>query len=361
MIFDQASISDDQEIAELLKESTMPGNIEITFSRNPSFFNSVCVEGQSSDIIVGRDQHKKVKALGTRSVKTVFLHDEKIHLGYLSALRISQENRTMKNLEDGYEAIYKSHRQNPADFYITSINSANTRAQRILESKHFKLPEYSYIGDYISHAFRPRQCSNSRLYSIKQADENDLDKLLDFIHEQKNHYPLLPEYSNHDFNDGLLRALKISDISLCYRNNILMGCMGLWDQQSYKQNILQSYSKSLSLMRPLINTVSSLSHRPKLPAPGKVINAASVVIPIVADREIDIYDALLSTVLNRAFEKNYDLLLCGSNSHDPLQVCCSKRNSISFNNRIYLVSWEKIESQVHETLSSFFYLEMGGL
>ena len=85
--------------------------------------------------------------------------------------------------------------------------------------------------------------------------------------------------------------------------------MGLWDQQSYKQNILQSYSRSLSLIRPLINVVSILSLHPKLPSPGKVVNAATIAIPIVADKEVDIYDALLSTVLNRASEKDHDLLL----------------------------------------------------
>ncbi len=69
-----ADARDDAELRALLRDNPMPGDIEVTFEREPSFFETCKVRGVCQTV-VGRDTvRNRIIGLGTRSVAMGFVN-----------------------------------------------------------------------------------------------------------------------------------------------------------------------------------------------------------------------------------------------------------------------------------------------
>jgi len=72
----------------------VPGNMEVTFEREPDFFAGSEIRGELNQTIAVRDLRKnKIVGIASRSVAKAFVNGEPTELGYLSDLRLSPDYR----------------------------------------------------------------------------------------------------------------------------------------------------------------------------------------------------------------------------------------------------------------------------
>ncbi len=114
-------------------------------------------------------------------------------------------------------------------------------------------------------------------------------------------------------------------------------------------------------MRPIYNGWAYLSGRPALPEVGRPFEYVVAAIPVVANDDAHVFDALLDAALLRAAEINAGHLLVGAHENDPLFPKLKDRAVTSYATRLYYVCWEDGEA-VRESLDGRVpYLELGAL
>ena len=91
---DFAVESDDAALRRLLRKTPMPGSIQITLEREPSYFNAMKAEGGRHHAFCARDRETgEIFAMGCRTVRALYVNGQPQQVGYLSQLRIAPRQR----------------------------------------------------------------------------------------------------------------------------------------------------------------------------------------------------------------------------------------------------------------------------
>ena len=101
-----ASISDDFELRQIQKITSMSGDISLSFHSEPSFFEAISVLGSSQDVIIIRDlQNNKIAGFMILSIKSVFVNGSPSDVRYLSSVRLLEEYRGTRSLYKGFKYL----------------------------------------------------------------------------------------------------------------------------------------------------------------------------------------------------------------------------------------------------------------
>ncbi len=138
---------------------------------------------------------------------------------------------------------------------------------------------------------------------------------------------------------------------LARQKSEIVGVIGLWDQSSYKQTVVQAYNDSLRWLGPIYNAWLHLSGAQPLPPPGQPIHFAYASFICLAENNPDIFGILLQYVYNLAVERGYAYLMVGLSTRDPLLRVARKYAHIPYYSRLYTVCWQD-EVSFHEKLDS---------
>jgi len=142
-----ATAADDLELRELLRRSPIPGQISVTFEREPSFFDSCRIRGDFFQVAVGRDRTTgKIIGLGTRSVASGFVNGQPLPLGYLADLRLEPQYRGGTLMARAYRFLRQLHEDRRTRLYTTLVFSENHAALATIASGRAGLPQYHDIG-----------------------------------------------------------------------------------------------------------------------------------------------------------------------------------------------------------------------
>ena len=98
----------------------------------------------------------------------------------------------------------------------------------------------------------------------------------------------------------------------------IRGFLGVWDQASFKQLRVVSYSRRLALARRAINAVAPLLSASPLPPAGTALPALATV-PVCA-REPHVLRALLLEAYRRNRGRQYAFMTVGLDAADPMRV-----------------------------------------
>jgi hypothetical protein len=118
---------------------------------------------------------------------------------------------------------------------------------------------------------------------------------------------------------GRAPGLAFSDYLLAHdARGRLRGFVGVWDQASFKQMRVVSYSRRLALARRAINVVAPLAGAPTLPAPGNALPAVATTHVCAGDA------ATLRALLLEAYRRHrggrHAFLTLGLDVRDPLRA-----------------------------------------
>src|SRR5918996_5106048 len=141
--FGLAEPADDAELRDLLRRTGVPGEIELAFLREPSFFVAARAGNRETQTIVWRDvEAGELVGLGERSIRAAYVDGEPAAVGYLSNLRGAVEWRKSLGLARGYAYLRTLHGDGKVPFYVTTILEDNVEAIALLTSERARLPRY---------------------------------------------------------------------------------------------------------------------------------------------------------------------------------------------------------------------------
>ena len=115
--------SDDAPLRALLDRTPIPGEIELTFRREPSFFLAASAGNDETQTVVCRDAETgELLGFGERSFRRAFVDGAESTVGYLGMLRGAVERRGGLGLARGYRYFRELHAEDPrVPFYLTTI------------------------------------------------------------------------------------------------------------------------------------------------------------------------------------------------------------------------------------------------
>jgi hypothetical protein len=387
--FDLATPADNGAIRRLLANNPVPGQVTVTYEREPDFFLSCGPMGHFCQVLVARHQPSgEVAAVATRTTRPLYVNGQVEEVGYLSQLRVDERFRGRWVVSNGFRFLHQLHADGRVSGYITTIIEGNIEAQGILvhrARRHFPLyreidrlctlaiilglPRFGEsLMSYPLRGLSPqskteggREACNT--LTIHPASPADLPAIIVFLQQYSPAKQFFPVYTEADFSGDSPTTLGfcVNDFVIARWQSQIVGVMGLWDQSSYKQTMVQAYHGPLRLLRSICNVGLRLSGAQPLPPPGQSIHFAYASFICMAENDPDVFGMLLQYVYNVARESGYAYLMVGLSARDPLLAIARRYVHIPYYSRLYTVCWPG-EEHFHQKLDARVpYVEIASL
>ncbi|MBI1881738.1 MAG: hypothetical protein HYR94_26470 [Chloroflexi bacterium] len=332
--FDLATPADDPAIRRLLADNPVPGQITVTYKREPDYFLGCGAMGRFCQVLVARHQPSgEIAAVASRSTRPLFVNGQAEEVGYIGQLRVDKRFRGRWVVSGGFRFFHHLHADGRVAGYITTLIAGNTEAQGILVDRarrHF--PVY-----------------------------REVDRLCTVAIILRKPVKLRGAYCVVRNNSPSTLGFRLEDFVVARQNGEIVGVIGLWDQSSYKQTIVRGYNDALRWLNPFYNGWLRLNGAQPLPLPGQAIHFAYASFISIAENDPAIFGILLQQVYNLALTRGYAYLMVGLSSRDPLLWVARKYAHLPYYSRLYTVCWQD-EMNFYEKLDNRIpYVEIATL
>lgn len=312
--FSLATPADDAAIRALLQETSMEGAFRIGFTREPSYFASPAPAGLEERTLVARRDGRLV-SVGAWSDREVWWNGRRTMVGYLHGLRMARDVAgSMRILREGYAALAECLQDSPAVGWFTSIDAANTRARRVLESRASGLPRYTKLADYRTRVWPvPQRGPREAVGNVESWEE-----LTDFLQHESARHELALTWDAARWEALARSGFSARDCVAVRRRGRLVAAAGLWDQSAWKQVVVHGYPPWLRRLRPWIGWGARCLGLPGLPAPGGRLSFAPVFPFAVAPEAMDTLPELRRALESLARTRHIEWLALGLEARDSL-------------------------------------------
>jgi hypothetical protein len=349
--FALATESDDGELRELLRHISMPGNITLAFLREPLFFLAEQVGSTASQVIVCRDrQQGQIVGMGSRSFRCVYIDGKPTNVGYLSMLRGIAQARGNIGLARGYKYLKELHADGAVPYYFTTILDDNTEATRLLTSGRAGLPIYQPVARLVAYLIplaRKRRGQKSSS-AVSRGERDYLPQAVAFLQEWNSCYQFAPVYTLQDMlrESDLLPDFSWENLYVYHEHGKVLGTLGVWDQQSFKQTVVTAYSRKMQVIRPLYNLYAYARGIPRLPRAGASIN---VLYASFVSGNRPVFAQLLRQACADWSGKDYDYLSVGFCTNNECSSAASRYATQRIASTLYIVYWPDSEVLLPQT------------
>lgn len=323
----------------------MQGAMRLSLRHEPDFFVAAHAGNLSNSVFIGRDrQSGAVVASASRSVRRAFVDGQATQLGYLSSLRIDRQHTGGTLLARGFRILRKLHDADPVPYTITAILDGNSAARHLLTSQRTSLPVYRPAGKMHTHLIslerKRRQIHQANIQHGLPPEQ--LPEAIACINNFNSELQFAPQYQCEDFqpDSSLLPSLRLDDFYLFRERGRIRGVMAVWDQRSFKQEVVAGYSPWLSVLRPLSNFGASFGLAPRLPAPGQTLPCMYAACMGVDGGDCAIFTQLLDAAIGDLGGRGLSYLLVGLSPSHPFSSIAAQRAMMKIASEIFLVYWK---------------------
>lgn len=359
-----AAIDDEAELRDLMQKTVMPGMIRLSYGREPHFFHALSVLGAFNQIVVARNTAGCIVGSSIRSIKPMYINGVKQQIGYLSHLRLEKQYRGKLSLAKGFKYLNALHQDARCPFYLTTIMADNVGAQQVLAKGRKRVPHYHFWGKINTYLIGDvRKSTMSSSLRINFAQELDRKEILHFLYREGKQKQFFPDYTESDFNSdtGLLRDLNWSDILVAKQDGEIVATLALWNQNAFKQIMVQSYHPLLNVVRPAYNLYTKLSHHPRLISPGKPLDIYYAALVCVKNNETRFFQPLITRAANTVNKQRKAILALGLHENDGLNDAVTDMRYRLLRSNLYLVSFPSDKIDFTTLKNKIPYLELGAL
>jgi hypothetical protein len=336
-LFTRANPDDAQEILEILEENAFPGGVSLLYTRRPDPYLSYLSEGDETILVVCRDLEKgKIAGLGVCSIRELYVDGQPTKVGYLEGLRVRAKYRTqIKRIPEGYNYIFEQGRNRGVKYYLTTILEENLVAQKFLEARRSYMPDYVFLLKYSVLTYRgQRKAKLPKGYLFRPAIESDFPSLVKLLNDYgcKNQFhPVVTE----DLFRGKYPDLTIDNFYVLLSDDEVVACGAIWNQRSFKQYIVKSYSGIFKLL----SFGSRLFPFIALPPLGGTVALNMLAFCGVKDADGGYFEVFLKKIL--AGVPRHEYISIGFANNNPLLETARGIKHILYKSRIYLVDPDK--------------------
>jgi hypothetical protein len=354
-----ATAADDRELRELLRNSPVPGQISVTFEREPSFFDSCRIRGDFFQACLGRDgKTGKIIGLGTRSVTPAFVNGEATPLGYLADLRLEQQYRGGALIARGYRFLGQLHEDCRTRLYTTVIFSENHAALATIASGRAGLPQYHNQGIIHSPGINIRRTQPAILAGceIVRGSKDLLPEIVGCLNRNNSRRQFAPIHTEEMFRNRW-RHFRIEDFHVALRGSSVVGVVGCWDQSSFKQTRVVGYGSHLRWTVPLANLARPFTRAPRYPRVGQEVPYFYLGFIGIDNDDLQVFRALLRSAYNAAVGAGYLYAILALHERDPLLPALRDYSLTPFSARLFCVTFDDGDDLVRELDGRVPYLE----
>lgn len=340
-----AQRNDDKELVTFSSNFPSEGGLKLALDRSPSYFDSLSQEGSFPEIIIGRETNSgEMVGVGHRTESDFYWKGTKTKLGILSGLRLLKQYRSGIALARGYQKLKEIQNRNPLPGSLTTIQSENKIAIKILTSGRASLPHYHYLDELITFVWKPKVGEGKNQYSIR--DFSQTKEELELWESKRVNSFLTPILPNSIFTKSQYSRYTV------YKNQTLVSVLGLWDQSGWKRWRVLGYTPTWKLFRLFYNLWAKLNHLPFLPKekePLHYVFLSQLKITEIDHKELE---PILKKILEKTKQVYPNAYLCYTVSKkDPWFHAFQKIPAWKIKSLGYFVHWESESplDQISET------------
>jgi len=311
--------SGDEADIQRLYALPMPGAISLSLQVEPNYQHAASIQGDRHDmVVVRRRSDEQVVAIGSRSVRELWINGELRRVGYLSGLRNMPGVRLPRRLiAQTFDQLLSMRRPDEVDYDLTSIMADNVTARRALERGVKGLPRYSPVGEIVTLTV-PTGPKRGLLPPFRRLENADMPRVAALLRSDGCASHARPNWTL----DALLcpdrgRGLRPESFIGCEHAGQLVACGAVWDQRAFKQTIVSALSPALARWRHWINAGCRFAGRVHLPRPNEMlpmVYASHLVFP--HDRP-GLLEQLLSGLRSLAAEMGAEAMVFGLPATHP--------------------------------------------
>lgn len=357
-----ADQADEAELRRRMAADEMPGNIALSFRREPDYFLGCGIQGTRSQVIKCTDSATgRIVGLGARHLKNLFVNGSVNRVGYLSDLRGDRDVRKRTLLARGYAFLRKLHDADPVPLYFSIILDGNDEAVANITTARAGLPVYEKRGRIVTpaiHLDRRKPEYPCADVVIRRGTASVMPQVFAFLQRELAGKQLAPSYCSQDLQSAPLLGLAPKDFFIASIGDRIVGCVAAWDQSAFRQTHVERYSGALRALRPFYNLAARFSSLHPLPAPGQKIPYLYLSLIATQDNRSDIFAALLRSVYREHRNSGYHFLIAGLHERDPLSEVLADYRSIEAGGSLYLIYYPEDKAFASALDNRPFYVDM---
>ena len=361
-----ATPEDNPSILSMLSENSQPGQVQLTFERDPDYFYGAGINCDQPDVYVleksqfseGENPMVGIFNLGRRNL---YINGQPRLVRYAHDLRIAKGARG----GEAIRAIYGFAQQvNEDDGWMQAVILADNKPfLQVISKKRSGMPDFYLNGNIETSLLtgRPRNPKQDGL-KLRAATRSDLPAMQAFYDREAAGRQFAQAYRFEDLvsQSPYYRGLELADYWLAFDGEELVGIAGTWNQKSFRQTRVEGYSRSISMARPLYNAWASVSAGMKLPRKGDCFNYRMIHSLMVKNRDEAVTDAILCH-LHRCFRQYHDALICGFFEDDPGARVASRFQRRVLRSHHYMMTWQDRDPREELDGSMPLYTEVARL
>lgn len=317
-----ADESDNDGIREVFESSAFSGGISVQYLRNPKPYESFLADGDDAKILVIIDNNtNRTVAVGGAVVRQEYLNGQTEKCAYLTGLKIHPDyQKRISFLTKAYAFLYEEI--SDCRYFYTTILDDNLSVISMFEKKHKNMPEYRYLGHYITYCFH----GGKKIIDIEKNNTKGFDRLLETHFSSRSLTPVSYNYAG--FGDKTFYCVR--------ENGEITACCFVGNQQAYKQYKMNSYG---GIYKAVSKLPTELFSYPAFPKPESIINHGVVSWLYVKDADRKLCKNFLRSV---AADTEFSLLLWGGFENNPLCAAFDRMKTVHYGSRLYAVNWNSL-------------------
>jgi hypothetical protein len=340
--FAMARPEDDEDLRRLMVNTPMPGNLTVSFAREPNYFLGCTTMGHRCDVLVARHLPSgELAGVMCHGIRPVYINGTPTEVGTIGQVRIAAHHRGRGLLQRGLPLFIERSRPDLPNFGVMAAD--NPRARRAMVEHPppgFVVRDVARINTLGIILRRPKPPRRGSL-DVGRATEATLDEIVDFLRREGAKRQYYPVYEKDDLLNGrLLRGLALDDVIVIRSGGRIRGTVAVWDQSDYKQSIVRAYGPTLRKLRPWHDRAARLWGAEPLPRPGKPIRAVSAALVCVEADDQMVARCLFREAYNAASERGFAYLLIGLTDQDPLLGVARRYAHIPYRSWLQASAWK---------------------
>lgn len=323
-----ATPADNAALLALSTACPMEGDVGLCVDRSPDFFALNRLEGEEFDVgVVDGPAGTPIGCIAVAE-RRAYLHGEPARTMYVGDLKVLPEHRGTGAADRLSEWARDRCRARGGDDVPTLVTvlAGNRSMQRRLAGVR-GLPHLHRFATIRSHSVSllwRRQPPRTDL-RVTHADAADAEEMAALWAEVApgRQFAAVHDAASLAAWIGAAPGLDLSSYLLARRpGGRLAGFLALWDQESFKQLRVTSYSRRLAAFRAGFNAVAPALGAARLPAAGGHLRSLTAVHVCVPGSSPDVLRALLVTGYNELRGRGYSFFTVGLDVKDPLTAAC---------------------------------------
>jgi hypothetical protein len=151
------------------------------------------------------------------------------------------------------------------------------------------------------------------------AEAQHVEAMNQFIADMAEFYNFIPAYNFEELAQGhqYFSGIKLSDFSLYFKGEKLVGMFGLWDQHSIKQTKILNYSTVIGIFRPVYNLLTPLTKGMRLPKLGDSIKYHVLHTVMCHPQDLALHHKMLEDAYNKSKQQGVGVVSFTLSHKDP--------------------------------------------